>query len=339
MIEEGQSSQQHAELRDGYSMKMFAVPYIEARPLASTASTTRQEAPQSTQQASNHSWEDQLATAYQLGRVRKVYKNDVSTPLSVGISSCILGIICLLPLFSLVLGGMGYLRGLLSVSIFGFLSFSYGVNRINIAINNMIANAVDRTPHCCLCSHGVMLIKGKKVQAIRWDQVKTIQKFTFINSMRVQHYVLYPADNGEPLVLSGMCVKNRAFRIHCEHEIARYLLPECTTAYKAGQTVNFGMVNVTSQGLSMGANGEKQLPRAQVGSIGERRGMLIICEKGTLATWASIDVSTIYNFSIFFSLVKQIKRSRLDNEIALASMKAQAPLVPALPQSEWQEYE
>lgn len=234
---------------------------------------------------------------------------------------------------------MGYLRGLLSASIFGFLSFSYGVNRLNIAINNMIANAVDRTPRCYLCSHGVMLIKGKKVQAIRWDQVKTLQKLTFINSMRVQHYVLYPADNGEPLVLSGMCVKNKAFRVHCEQEIARYLLPECTTAYKAEQTVNFGMMNVTAQGLSMGPNGEKQLPWTRVGSIGEHRGMLIICEKGTLTTWASIDVAMVYNLSIFLSLIKQIKRSRLDNEIALESMKAQAPLVPALPQSEWQEYE
>ncbi len=338
MLEEGQSSS-HTELRDGYSMKMYVVPYVEARPVASSAATTEPVAPQSTQQAGNRTWEDQLATAYQLGRVRKVYKNDVSTHLSVGISSCILGIICLLPLFSLVLGGMGYLRGLLSVSIFGFLSFSYGVNRVNIAINNMIANAVDRTPHCYLCSHGVMLIKGKKVQAIRWDQVKTMQKFTYINSMRVQNYVLYPADNGEPLVLSGVCVKSKAFRVHCEHEIVRYQLPEYIAAYKAGQTLNFGMVSVTSQGLSMGANGEKQLPWAQVGPIGERRGMLIICEKGTLVTWASIDVSTIYNLSIFFSLVKQIKRSRLDNEIALGSMNVQVPLVPALPQSEWQKYE
>jgi hypothetical protein len=202
---------------------------------------------------------------------------------------------------------MGYMRGLLFVSIFGFVSFSYGVKRINIAINNMIANAVDRSPHCYLCFYGVMLIKGKKVQAIRWDQVKTIQKFTFINSM--------------------------------QQEIARYLLPESTTAYKAGQTVNFGMINVTSQGLSMGTNGEKQLPWAKVGSIEERKGMLIICEKGTLTTWASIDVAMVYNLYVFLSLIKQIKRSRLDNEIALESMKAQAPLVPALPQSEWQEYE
>ncbi|HEV2654838.1 MAG TPA: DUF6585 family protein [Ktedonobacteraceae bacterium] len=336
MIEEGQSSQ-YTEMREGYSAKMFAIPYVEARPLPPTTSPVMQATEQSTQD--NRSWEDQLAAAYQLGRIRKVYKNDVSTPLSVGISSCIVGIICLLPLISLAVSGMGYLRGLLSVSIFGFLSFSYGVNRINIAINNMIANAVDRSPRCYLCSHGVMLIKGKKVQAVRWDQVKTLQKFTFINSLRVQHYVLYPADNGEPLVLSGMCVKIKAFRVHCEQEIARYLLPECTAAYKADQTVNFGMINVTAQGLSMGDNGEKQLPWAKVGSIGERRGMLIICEKGTLTTWASIDVSMVYNLSIFLALIKQIKRSQLENQIALESMKAQAPLVPALPQSEWQEYE
>src|SRR5260221_13859365 len=40
---------------------------------------------------------DQLAAKHQLGKVQKEYKNDVSTNMTVGISFCMLGLLCFLP--------------------------------------------------------------------------------------------------------------------------------------------------------------------------------------------------------------------------------------------------
>ena len=282
---------------------------------------------------------DQIAAAYQLGKIQKEYKNDVSIDLGAGLTSCITGIICFIPLIALGLSGRGYF-GSIVIALVGVGSFAYGINRTTKAINKFLANLRFQNQHYYVCSRGIMSIKGKQIQAVRWDQVKAIQKIYPANASNIpQQYILYPPDNTEPIVLERVCVSLKTFRVQLEREITYHLLPEFLAAYKAGQTLNFGLVTVTPQGLSL-EEGKKLLPWAKLGSIYEISGCLVIREKGSHSRWASIEASEILNICVLLALIQQIRR-----EIIIKNNKPQPLSYSYLPSqetqqsSEWQEYE
>jgi hypothetical protein len=255
---------------------------------------------------------DQIAEAYQLGKIQKEYKNDASKDLAAGLSACIMGILCCIPLICVALyvtfyGGIVFF-GTLGGAVFGLSSFAYGINRTNIAINKFLANIRFQNLRYYVCSHGIISIKGKQIQAVRWDQVQAIQKIYPANNSNIpQQYILYPADATKPVMLERLCIRIKPFRLQLEREITRRLFPEFLAAYKAGQTLNFGPVTVTSQGLSMHA-GEKLLPWTKLGSIYEVSGCLVIRETGSRARWAAIEASEILNIGVLLALLQQIRR-------------------------------
>ena len=124
---------------------------------------------------------------------------------------------------------------------------------------------------------------------------------------------------------------------HIEREVTRHLLPETIAAYKAGQRLNFGALNVTPQGLSL-EEVQKDLPWEQLGAIGENRGYLVIQVKGTLSTWENIEVSTMLNICILLPLIRQIKNDRI-RESGQRSLSYQPQANDSIQPSEWQEYE
>ena len=209
--------------------------------------------------------------------------------------------------------------------IIGFGLLAYGINRITGAINKMSTNMLYQNPRSYLCSHGVMCIKGKQVQAIRWDQIRRVQKIFPAGTSNIpQQYILYSSGDEEPLVLDRVFAGFRILGQQIERKVAQHLLPEALAAYKAGQTLNFGEVNVTPQGLSLEKVG-KDLPWEKLGSIGENRGYLIIREKETVSTWKKIEVSTMLNLCILLPLIRQIKKDTPIRENDQRSLGYQPP--------------
>ena len=333
MSEENHPSQ-YPEWRD-YLETAPSLPYVDTPSQPSYASPPAQPA----QQPAIRTEIDQLVAIHRLGKVRREYKNEVSTNLTAGLFSCVLGVLCFLPLILLAVTQAGYFSGVRWAFILGFGFISYGINRITVAINNIGANTLYHNPRCYHCSHGVLSIKGKQVQAIRWDQIRCVQKiFPTDTSAIPQQYILYRPGDEEPLVLDKVFTGFGFLGKQIEREVARHLLPETLAAYKAGQTLNFGAVNVTPQGLSLEET-RRDLPWEKLGAIDEYRGYLIIKERGTLSTWKKIEVSTILNLYVLLLLTKQI---RYDNRIrgnGQRSLSYQPPANDPLQRSEWQEYE
>ena len=302
MSEDNGRPLQHPEWQDSGETTP-SLSYVDTSSKPSYASPL----PQSPSQPAIRTEIDQLAVKYQLGKVKKEYKNDVSTNMSVGISFCILGLLCFLPFILDVFVQLGYFSGLRLTFIIGLGFLGYGINRITVAINNIGANVLNHNPRCYLCSHGVISIKGKQAQAIRWDQIRGVQKiYTTSTSNIPQQYILYLPGDEEPVVLDRVSTGFWLLGKQIEREVARHLLPEALATYKAGRTLNFGALNVTSQGLSLEET-PKNLPWEKLGYIDEYRGYLIIKERGTLLTWKNIEVSEIINLCVLLPLIRQIK--------------------------------
>ena len=315
----------------------YSLPYVDTTPPTPSDPQPTPSVPQSEQQNAHLTEIDQIAAAHQLGRIQKVLKYDVSSSMTAGITSCLLGIICFIPIILLVIN-IGYFRGLFWLAFFGFGAFAYGINRINGALNNLGAKALTLNQCYYLCTHGIMLTRGTKVQSIRWDQVKAIQIIPAANSIIPLEYVLYPSNDSEPLVLAKVCIRTKPTRLQIEHEITRRLLPTCIKAYKDNQILNFGPINLTSQGL-VRIEDETLLPWENLGATGESREFFIIREKGSPSPWARIDISTMLNLCVFWPLLEEIRRDQRAKEKPQSTLINQSLAYIPTQQSEWQEYE
>ncbi len=337
MSEENQPLQ-YPEWQDTYLETAYSLPYVDKSSQPSYASPPAQPASQPAQQPAMRTEIDQLVAIHQLGKVQKEYKNEVSNTLAAGLSSCMLGVLCSLPLILDLITHAGYFRGMRLTIVIGICFFGYGINRITVAINNIVTNTRYQNPRGYLCSHGVMFIKGKQLQAMRWDRIRTVQEIFLTDTSNIpQQYILYPPGDEEPLVLERVFTGFKLLVEKIEREVTRRLLPETIAAYKAGQTLSFGALNVTPRGLSL-EEARKDLPWEQLGAIGENRGYLIIQVKGTLATWEKIEVSTMLNLCVLLPLIRRIKNDRV-TENGQRSLSYQPPANDSLQPSEWQEYE
>jgi Family of unknown function (DUF6585) len=338
MSEENKPSQ-HPEWQDPYLETAYSLPYVDTQSQPSHGSPPSQPASQPAQQPAARTEIDQLVALHRLGKVKREYKNEVSNTLAAGLGSCMLGVLCSLPIILDLITHAGYFPGMRWTIIIGIGFLGYGINRITVAINNFVTNMHYQNPRSYFCSYGVMSIKGKQVQAIRWDQIRTVQKIFLTDTSSIpQQYILYPPGDEEPVVLDRLFIGFKLLGEHIEREVSQRLLPETIAAYKAGQTLNFGALNVMPQGLSL-EEARKDLPWANLGGIYEARGYLVIQKKGTLTVWRNVEVSTMLNLCVLLPLIRQIK---IDNRIRgdeQRSLSYQPPANDLLQPSEWQEYE
>jgi hypothetical protein len=338
MSEENKPSQ-HPAWQDPYLETAYSLPYVDAHAHPSHGSPPLQSASQPAQQPAIRTEIDQLLALHHLGKVQREYKNEVSNTLAMGLGSCMLGVLCSLPIILDLITGAGYFPGLRWTIIIGLGFLGYGINRITVAINNFVTNTHNQNPRGYICSHGVMFIKGKQVQAIRWDQIRTVQKIYLTDTSNIpQQYILYPPGDEEPVVLERVFIGFKLLGEHIEREVSQHLLPEAIAAYRAGQTLNFGALNVTPQGLSL-EEVRKDLPWTNLGGIYEARGYLVIQKKGTLAAWKNIEISTMLNLCVLLRLIKQIKIDHHSRGNEQRSLSYQPPANELLQPSEWQEYE
>lgn len=336
MLEENRFSQP-LEWQD-YGETAASVPFVHAPSQSYAIPLTQLEA-QPAQQLATRTEIDQLLATYRLGKIQKEYKNVVSATISAGIPALILGVLCFLPLILSWFTQVVYLRGLRLLFILGFGFLGYGINRITVGINNIGSNMLYQNPRCYLCSHGVLYIRGKQVQAIRWDNIKAVQKvFDAGISDIPQQYILYPLSSEEPLVLDRLFDGFRIVGKQIEHEVTQRFLPKHSAAFKSSQTLNFGTINVTSQGLTLEET-QESLAWEKLGGMYEYRGYLIIKERGNASTWKSIEISTILNLCILLPLIRQIKIDYDMRENELRAWSYQPPVNAGSQHSEWGEYE
>src|SRR5215471_4260733 len=160
MSEENQPLQD-LEWQDTYLETADSLPYVDTSSRPSYASSPAKPA----QQPAMRTEIDQLVAIHRLGKVIREYKNEVSNTLASGLASCMLGALCSLPIILDLFTHAGYFPGLRWTIIIGICFLGYGINRITIAINNSVTNLHYQNPRSYLCSHGVMFIRGKQLQA------------------------------------------------------------------------------------------------------------------------------------------------------------------------------
>ncbi len=244
-----------------------------------------------------------LAQTYQMGTPVTEYKNNTVAKTVLGTTLSILGgLLLLLALVNLFAAGDSIFTKLLFIVI-SLSLLSYGISRIRTARRN-------RGARIYLGSEGLMRTQQGQVQAIRWDQVTTIQKL-FTSSYyrgttyyRLQQYICQRSD-GTQVILENSFRRFRVFGAIIEQEVAKRLLPGALVAYNAGQSVPFGSISVSPQGISVDKK-QETLAWPELKKIKVRDGELTVEKVGDLLYWELIKTSEMPNLCVLIALVNSI---------------------------------
>jgi hypothetical protein len=89
--------------------------------------------------------------------------------------------------------------------------------------------------------------------------------------------------------------------------VTRALLPQYVAAFNAGQTVRFGPLLVSPQGI---AAGDKSVLWSEIDRVQTSHGYVSVRKAGKWLSWKSVGVSQIPNYFVFNELVNNILAQR-----------------------------
>lgn len=244
----------------------------------------------------------QQAMMFQLGSLRNVYKPRISSPLIViGIA---LGIILAdIVLFAIILL-LGYIVYLLViVPVFAIAYGIYGSLNCNLRVYEF--------------EHGLLRSKGSQVNIIRWDQVAAVWQENKPSSSsylvggvlgallfgaQTRHIFKVSLHDGATFIFnsSGISqIENLGQTI--QQEVAQIHMPLAIVAYDRGNTIPFGPLSVSQQGISNQKGAI--LPWSQVNGVTVNMSVVTIMQNERVKKWVSAPTSKVPNLGVLTALV------------------------------------
>jgi hypothetical protein len=241
----------------------------------------------------------QLAGAYQLGTPQREYK--VGMKLWRTITWVVLG---------LILGGIfGFAALGSSGSPSGKIVFLLcGVFFVGMVLYYVLTPVIYRSWRVYVCTEGFVFTRGGKVEAFRWDQIESmLQAVTrrYTNGVytgTTHKYTVRRRDGGQ-VVLNDRLADVEELGNTISDKVTNYQLPQVISAYNAGQTITFGPLSISMQGVS---NGKELLPWNQIKEMGVKQGVVSVRKEGKWLNWSTVEVAKIPNIFVFMALVNYV---------------------------------
>lgn len=149
--------------------------------------------------------------------------------------------------------------------------------------------------------------KGK-TEAMRWDDMAQVT-MSLINNLNLHttfyNYTLQSAD-GRKIAFNynDKAMQNLPqLSDTIQREITNRQLPKAIAAYNAGDTVTFGRLNVSKNGLS---NGKETIPWHEVEAVKLQDGAVTVRKKDKWLNWSNVTVGSTPNIYVFLHMVDQI---------------------------------
>src|SRR6266567_2262896 len=166
--------------------------------------------------------------------------------------------------------------------------------------------------HVYAYTEGLVRLKGNRVDAIRWDQVKMIwQKVNkrFIGAFPIGtvHAYTVQRDDGKKFTFNDGLSNVGALGDTIIRGVVSKLLPEAIDNYNAGKPVVFGKLSASIHGIS---NGDEIVLWNQVKSVRVNKGVLAIDKDGQWLNWPTIIAAKTPNFPVFLALVDYALKGR-----------------------------
>jgi hypothetical protein len=154
-----------------------------------------------------------------------------------------------------------------------------------------------------LGERGILKQQKQKVEVILFDQIKQMyQEHAYGDGMIYQTYTVIHQDDTK-VVLDNAIDNIDSLAERLQKHVVDHLLPAAQRAYAAGQTLDFGALRISNEGLWQGKN---FLAWQFVEKVTLNNGLLKIKRHKGIGDWAYAGVDRIANLVVFLKLVDDI---------------------------------
>jgi hypothetical protein len=247
---------------------------------------------------------EQLTTTYQLGTLQQEYRVQYTKSTLIG------GFIALILAACFGFFAYNMLTSPRNINDSNNAPFMIGVGIVLllVALYCLLYPFIYRSWHVYVYSEGFAFSKGSKIDAFRWDQIDCMwQRITrrYMNGiyMGTQYKYTIRGLNNRQVILNDRITNIGSLGNIISDMVTRVKLPLVIAAFKAGNTITFGSLSVSLQGVS---NSKELISWSQIKEIGVNRGMVTVRKEGKWLSWSSVQVANIPNFFIFLALVNTI---------------------------------
>jgi hypothetical protein len=236
----------------------------------------------------------QQAGIYQLGQMNAVFRPTITNPLTI-IGLTIVALIADI-LLTVVIYNIGYIVYVLIVLPIVIIIYCIrGLLACNLRVY--------------LFQNGFIYAKGGRLDVVRWDQVRYVwQRITRNRYGNTSHRYKIERNDGATFTLNSMLKNVGILGQNIQQAVTQVHLPQAIAAYNAGNTIPFGPLSISLQGLS---NGKEILPWNQQQNLLLNRGYLLARRQGTNHNWAKVAVSRIPNYLVFIKLANYARTGQI----------------------------
>ena len=168
--------------------------------------------------------------------------------------------------------------------------------------------------HAAYCyEHGFVYTEGGPLQVFRWDKIPAVW-IRIVRNYRngvyvgtTYRYTIRRAD-GHEIVLSNKLDQIEKLGNLVEKKVTDYLLPKYIASYIKGNSLPFGVLNISQEGIS---NGVERVSWGQLKEIDVHQGVIRVKKDGKFFSWSSATVASIPNFTVFMTLVRAVQAGKL----------------------------
>lgn len=244
-----------------------------------------------------------LARKYNLGAPVYEYKESIAQTGCATVFLLVVGIFCLLAGFSSSSHSSdGSTTG--TTLIIGFAALVLGIIMFFVSVtrsgNRLFA-----------CTEGFVYQQSNGDKVVHWSNVKAIYQRIVEHHRRVSRYTTYTYTieqyDGSRLTFNDNMTPMEGLCSYIEMSMAAQLMPKAIAAYETGQTVDFGTLAVSKQGIF---NGKEWLSWNDVHGVNFRNGRISIKKIGKWLNWASFFTPSIPNFTVLELLIQHIGQTR-----------------------------
>lgn len=244
---------------------------------------------------------EQLAAMYQLGTPQSEYRVRLKRS---EIIYCILALVVSFIFFAAAFTGED------SATLIIFLVVGLGF--VAIGLFMILSPVIRRSWRVYVCSDGFAFVRGGRVDAFRWDQIEAMwqaitRRYSYGVYVGATHKYTVRRKDGVQVVFNDRFAQVEDLGNALSRAITNVVFPQVLAAYNAGQTITFGSLSISLQGVS---NGRETLPWSQIKEIGVNRGIISVRREGKWLNWSTIYASRVPNFFVFLALVNYVLKNR-----------------------------
>src|SRR5260370_37541501 len=226
------------------------------------------------------------ASTTQLGELNRTFKPGISNPLLI-IAVLVGGII----LDIIVLAAIAYFTGFVFYILLFFpLMVAFWAVRALRTFN----------VRCYVFKNGFIYARGGKYRVVRWDEVVAVFQKHSAGRYSSSHTYTVRVQKGREIQIGSAVTRVIDLGTMIQREVTNLLLPRAIASYKSGETLSFGKVDVTIQGVN---NSKEMIPWDQIDAIEGSNGLIVVKKYGRVVKWSTVREHDTPNVYVFQYLV------------------------------------